>query len=256
MTRLTSALCAALLPLAATVVVSTALPAQAGAEPICDGHPATIVGTNGDDELVGTPGDDVIMGLGGADTIQALGGNDVVCGGLGRDDLRGGSGDDLLLGGYRASILSGGAGDDTLYGWFALDVARQSVSGGPGRHDRYVMRFVTVGVANLDGTTGRVNLRRDIARATDGFRTRTMPVEGIEEVELLMRGHWTLVGSGLDEVLLGHSRPGAPVVIHAGGGRDVLRGTRNSDLLDGGRGLDTVLPTTGRDRLVSIERRG
>ncbi|MFH0351182.1 MAG: hypothetical protein ACHBMF_04515 [Chromatiales bacterium] len=40
----------------------------------CNGLPATILGTFGQDTLVGTPGNDVIHGRGGNDTIRGLGG--------------------------------------------------------------------------------------------------------------------------------------------------------------------------------------
>lgn len=67
--------------------------------PTCDGKPATIVGTAGDDVLKGTAGDDVIVGLAGSDVIKGLDGNDTICGRDGDDTLIGGSGDDTLLGG-------------------------------------------------------------------------------------------------------------------------------------------------------------
>ena len=62
----------------------------------CEGETATIVGTNGNDDIVGTSGNDVIVALGGDDSIRALGGNDLVCGGAGNDAMSGGAGNDLL----------------------------------------------------------------------------------------------------------------------------------------------------------------
>jgi Ca2+-binding RTX toxin-like protein len=58
----------------------------------CLGHKATIVGTNGADEITGTPHRDVIAALGGRDKVRGLGGPDVICGGKGKDDLFGGPG--------------------------------------------------------------------------------------------------------------------------------------------------------------------
>ncbi len=63
-------------------------PAAAGDAPTCNGAPATIVGTEGDDTLVGTEGDDVIAGLGGHDHVYAGPGDDLVCGGAGHDVRR------------------------------------------------------------------------------------------------------------------------------------------------------------------------
>lgn len=106
-----------------TTLVATALVGAPGAaiadEALCDGRPATIVGTEGPDLLVGTPGPDVIAGLGGDDRIEGLGGRDLICGGLGNDSLQGGLGNDKLL---------GGAGDDVLEGGFGVD----DLLGGPG----------------------------------------------------------------------------------------------------------------------------
>ena len=106
-----------------------ALGAQTGAQtqaptpppPTCDGKPATIVGTSGNDSLGGTPADDVIVGLGGNDTLgrdwMAARGNDVFCGGDGADQLFGGPDNDTLNGGDGIDSLHGGdGGDDTLIG--------------------------------------------------------------------------------------------------------------------------------------------
>ena len=86
-------------------------------------HPATVVGTSGDDVLRGTDGPDVIVGLGGDDTIWGLGGDDVICGDLGDDRIDGGGGSDSILGDTGESFLLGQGGglnvpggDDTLFG--------------------------------------------------------------------------------------------------------------------------------------------
>ena len=247
MSATTSYVAAALL-----VVAATAVAPSAGAAPAsCGGWPTTIVGTPGDDVLVGTEGDDVIAALAGDDRVEALGGDDVVCGGQGTDTLVGGSGIDLLLGGLGAGVLRGGAGDDRLVGVLMAGADEQSVAGGQGR-DHYFMRFVMQGVATLSGVRGTVDLRKRVARVA-AFGPTTMPVNGIEEVQV-GRGHWTLVGTGQDETLVGGTSRGASVDIHAGGGHDLLAGTLQDDLLDGGRGFDTVLVSGGRRHLVSVER--
>ena len=64
---------------------------SAGVEVECDGLVATIVGTEGADELTGTDEADVIVGLGGNDVIVAGAGHDVVCGGIGDDKIVGGA---------------------------------------------------------------------------------------------------------------------------------------------------------------------
>jgi len=87
-----------------------------GLEPICNGLPATIIGTPGDDVINGTSGDDVIVGLGGNDRINGGNGNDVICGYAGNDTLNGSNGNDILIGGFGNDILNGSNGDDSLYG--------------------------------------------------------------------------------------------------------------------------------------------
>jgi hypothetical protein len=82
----------------------------------CNGLPATIVGTTGDDVINGTNGPDVIAGLGGNDVINGGNGDDIICGYGGNDTLNGGSGNDTLLGSYGLDILNGQNGIDTLDG--------------------------------------------------------------------------------------------------------------------------------------------
>ena len=71
----------------------------------CEGRAATVVGTDGDDDLVGTPQRDVIVGLGGDDRLEGLQGRDVICGGDGAD---------TILGGPRRDHITGGSGDDHI----------------------------------------------------------------------------------------------------------------------------------------------
>jgi poly-gamma-glutamate capsule biosynthesis protein CapA/YwtB (metallophosphatase superfamily) len=86
----------------------------------CGSRRATILGTEGPDQIQGTPGDDVIVTRGGSDVVLAAGGDDTICagdgddlvvGGSGRDRLFGGPGDDILLG-DGDDIVSGDRGDD------------------------------------------------------------------------------------------------------------------------------------------------
>ncbi|MBT8208694.1 MAG: hypothetical protein KJO18_10495 [Acidimicrobiia bacterium] len=110
----------------------------AAAPPTCGGMEATIVGTNGDDEIFGTPDDDVIVGLNGNDFIVGLSGNDVICGGngndfligqQGEDYLSGGNGDDIAIGGPDNDVVHGDNGEDLLFGNFGDDY----LNGGNGK---------------------------------------------------------------------------------------------------------------------------
>lgn len=128
-----------------TTVTEAPPPAQ------CAGKTASIVGTEGSDNLIGTNGKDVIVGLGGNDTIDGLGGNDIVCGlggsdlirvrggndrvraGGGNDRLRGGDGSDGLRGGSGRDRLDGGNGSDSLDGGTGHDRCH----GGPGKDSKH-----------------------------------------------------------------------------------------------------------------------
>jgi len=94
----------------------------------CNGLPATIIGTPGNDVIYGTNGADVIVGQGGNDVIYGRNGNDVICGNGGDDTLYGGNGNDTLVGGDENDTLSGGNGNDMLTGGSGAD----SFSGGLG----------------------------------------------------------------------------------------------------------------------------
>lgn len=99
----------------------------AGASPsqtanTCFGAPATIVGTEGNDQINGTVGNDVIVALGGNDVIASWqGGSDKICGGDGTDTILGGPGNDEIDGGPGGDPMLGGPGDDRLIGGEGTD---------------------------------------------------------------------------------------------------------------------------------------
>jgi Ca2+-binding RTX toxin-like protein len=82
----------------------------------CDGQPATIVGTPGDDNIVGTEGRDVIALLGGDHRIQGLGGDDLICGDEGFDRVAGNEGNDLTFGDDGIDVMLGFTSDDSTEG--------------------------------------------------------------------------------------------------------------------------------------------
>jgi Ca2+-binding RTX toxin-like protein len=89
------------------------------ATPLCFGVAATIVGTEGPDEITTNAGvRDVVYAGGGDDWVrgadrQAADPGDLICGGIGNDNLRGGLGNDKI---------NGGDGHDTVIGYFGVDV--------------------------------------------------------------------------------------------------------------------------------------
>ena len=114
--------------LASTIAFAFNAPPAAAQSATCEGHVATIVGTNGPDELIGTNGPDVIAGLGGRDVIRGLGGDDIICGHGGRDKIFGGPGADLIYGGTAKDKLKGNSGRDVIFGGPGSD----RMSGGSG----------------------------------------------------------------------------------------------------------------------------
>jgi Tol biopolymer transport system component len=104
-------------------------PPAPAVNPLCQGRPATIVGTARGDVLRGTPRADVIVALGGNDRVRGLGGNDRICAGGGADRVEGGGGADRLAGAAGKDLLLGGAGHDLLLGGAGADALR----GGPGK---------------------------------------------------------------------------------------------------------------------------
>jgi RTX calcium-binding nonapeptide repeat (4 copies) len=94
----------------------TPAPTPPGQPPPGRCQAATIVGTEGPDQITGTAASDVIAALGGNDTVAALAANDVICGGPGTDVLRGGQGNDTLIGEAGKDVLYGGKGKDICVG--------------------------------------------------------------------------------------------------------------------------------------------
>lgn len=101
---------------------------------MCAGLSATIVGTDGPDQLTGTPGSDVIAGLGGNDTVDGGDGTDATCGDAGSDSVSGGAGNDQVDGGSEPDQVLGGDGMDAMFGGDGDD----QMNGGPGDYDGIV----------------------------------------------------------------------------------------------------------------------
>jgi Ca2+-binding RTX toxin-like protein len=224
---------------AASVVVLGASGSAGGADyPTCLGEPATIVGTEGNDNLTGTGGDDVIASLGGDDVVVGGGGLDLICGGDGNDTLIATTGANSFFDG---AMISGDAGDDRI----------QASS------DALVL-------ADYEGSPAPVTVDLVTGKAS-GWGADT-----------LIRVQY-VYGSYFDDSLTGTNRYDALAgfagndTIAGGGGGDLLSGGPGDDSIDGGPGKDeldyTNAPTGvhvnlakatasgwGADRLRSIEQ--
>ncbi|MBB2924504.1 calcium-binding protein [Cellulomonas cellasea] len=207
------------------------------------GHPCTVRGTDGPDELTGTPGADVVCAGAGDDRVSGLGGDDVLIGGEGDDVLLGGDGHDLLQGGWGSDVLDGGAdsgrseggqGDDRFVTGAEPDGAHQLL-GGPGRDVAdYGARTGAVTVS-LDGVGG------DGAPGEGDAVGVPAPWNASPDIEELVggRGDDVLTGVQWWETLVGG--PGADLLRGAGGADTLLGsdGVEGNDRLDGGDGPDT-----------------
>ena len=178
------------------VVVTAALiasilasaPAASQDVPTCDGVPATIVGTEGNDRINGTSGDDVIVGLGGRDRIAGGAGNDLICGGdgidiikgqRGRDRIFGDAGKDRVFGNSGRDIVDGGTGRDKVFGGGGLD----TLTGGPG--DDIVNGGPAVDTCDLD--------RKD--------RFNLCDTQGFFGQAFFLAGHFQFTGRIVEQVV-------------------------------------------------------
>ena len=226
--------------------------------PSCAGKRATLIGTDGDDELVATDRSDVIVGFGGADRIEGLGGDDFICGGpgndliyggLGRDSIFGDEGDDRIFGGARSDFLSGGDGNDTIRGGGGGDAiygdagndtllgndGNDVMRGGPG-NDKI---FGGDGDDDIKGGEGSDELRGGL---NDDL------LQGGEGVDFIWGGSGddTIHGGPSGDVLLGND--GTDTIV-GGPGKDFIDGGDDDDLLRGDDGDDRIKGGSGHDRL-------
>lgn len=163
---------------------------------LCNGQPATIVGSPFDDTINGTNGDDIIVARQGDDIIKGGGGNDIICGGKGNDTIYGGAGFDIIYAAQgndtlysaagstsaaradtRGARMFGGAGNDTIYGSNRWD----RMQGGLGNDSLYGFEgrdWQRGGGGNdhVDGGTGIDDLHggngRDTIELTNGDKVK------------------------------------------------------------------------------------
>ena len=128
------------------------------AVPKCDGRPATILGTNGNNTINGTSRADVIVAKGGKDKVNGRGGPDRICGGGGNDIIIGGGGNDRLFGGGGTDDCRQGSGTGALVSCEAADLTVDVQ--GPASADENTDITYTVDVTNNGeaGVAYRINL--------------------------------------------------------------------------------------------------
>jgi Ca2+-binding RTX toxin-like protein len=212
--------------LAAVVVLCVAFSSASGAAQVsvltCFGAPATIVGTERDDQINGTPGNDVIVTLGGADSVVAGAGDDRICTGDGADGVLAQAGNDSI---------DGGTDPDGVFYFTAT---------GP------VNVNLETGVATGDGRDTLVGIENVTASDLDDT------IVGNAEINVLFGegGHDRIDGGAHSDALLGG--PGDDVLIGRPGDGDAAGfvDATNGVQVDLQAGVATGL---GRDTLTNIE---
>lgn len=233
---------------------------------VCQGRPATIVGTAGEDIIQGTPYDDVIVALERRDQVFGKGGNDLIClggggrynhqqagdGGPGKDMVLGGpsydrmvgnGGRDILVGGGGEDYLAGGAGSDLLRGRSGPDyltgqngndrlqggLQEDRLIGGPGDDDHAGGQ----GEDSAEYWRAASGLVVDLAKhkASGAGRDRLFSVEEI-------------IGSDHDDILRGGQNDDT---LHGEEGNDLLIGRSGNDCLDPGLNEDELRGGAGFD---------
>ena len=186
--------------------------------PTCQGLPATVVGT---------PGDDVIHAPGLGAIIHGLGGNDIIYGTFRDDIICGGAGDDIIRAGEGANDIDAGPGADTL-------------------------SYSTFGTGGV-----RIDLRAQEAEHyfdTDSF-DGVEHVEGSPQADTIIGDNRPnrLSGLGGDDEIRGGGRNDA---LFGGPGDDLLIGDRGNDRLHGGEGSDYAGFADARGPMVVDLRAG
>jgi Ca2+-binding RTX toxin-like protein len=220
----------------AVALLPAAYGTPAVAQQTCQGRTATIVGTNGDDDIDGTALPDVVFLGAGDDTFRGHLGDDVVCGGDGDDQLFGNAGNDSLDGDAGRDRIWGEADDDHVRGGTGNDLLRggdgNDLIRGAGGGD------LVVESAGDDQATGGKG--KDVLSYRDATTSITV--------------QWAsgqVNGAGND--LVGHFERfvGSPQA-------DVINGSSGFDDLAGGGGDDRVYGFGDRDllRISSGQARG
>ena len=152
---------------------------------------ATILGSNGKDNLTGTAAADVIEALGGRDQVNGQEGDDTIHGGEGNDKLWGGDDNDIVNGDAGKDRLYGDAGNDTLNGGADQD----QIWGGAGA-DVFVFETGSGVDAVMDFEDGIDQIDLSGVAGVTGFADLTITQAGAEaHIDLgggdMIRVAWT-----------------------------------------------------------------
>ncbi len=201
----------------------------------CDGHPATIVGTSGDDVIVGTSGDDVILGLAGDDIINGNGGNDIVCSGSGNDIVTLGSGNDEIHGEGGFDTFDAGDGVNMI----DADFGNEGDTVTTGSDDDYILLGDGDDIVNAGGGNNYIETGAGDDTITSG--------SGNDEIHSGSGNDTITSGNGNDQIYGGNGKD----TISSIDGDNYVEGNNNDDEITTGPGVDTILGGNGDDCINS-----
>ncbi|PFV34768.1 hypothetical protein COL00_31035 [Bacillus cereus] len=245
----------------------------------CDGLPATIIGTNGNDTITGTYGPDVIVGLGGNDTVYGESEISTPAFIPGTNDrIFGEGGSDLLIGDFRtiniplgvatvssSDYIDGGEGADTIAGGFIdatntaiggtdLGSGNDTLLGGEGNDIIYGWgRNFSIGVVgSITLEDGNTTISGD-----DGSDTIYGDVENLSILvgSFITNGWRDTIdgGSGNDTIYGGSGNDTIYGDVKVGNNNITPIGTGNNDTINGGVGTDTGDAGPGTDTCTNME---
>ncbi|MGH3343149.1 MAG: calcium-binding protein [Carbonactinosporaceae bacterium] len=215
-------------------------PAAAEPAPTCTGRAATIVGTDGEEDLTGTEGDDVVWLGAGQDRFRGGAGNDTVCGGPGKDSVYGEAGDDWLGGGNGADYnVIGGTGDDVVHGGAGDDL---NIHGDGSREDGTDRVYGDDGDDDIGGEPGT---GVDVIEGGAGTDAVSFYLSGRSVRIDVAAG--TATGDAVDTLsgLEIYSGSEYADVLTGSSGADYLVGVYGDDVVNGRGGDDTLAATSG-----------
>ena len=218
--------------------------ARVGLEHLLTSSPRiNLEGTNTADVITGTAERNQLVGRGGDDVLHGLGGDDLLAGDQGADNMFGGDGNDTIWGGDGDDIIQGGAGNDTLDGQAGRDAYFWSDYEGGARSvdaiaflsdDRILFGMLDIVYLSLTQTSngtlidligqgGNTLYLNLTGNGSYNIQASAFIFVGRTPVTSLLidqRGNGSLVGSALDEILVGGAGLDA---LTGGGGRDTFR---------------------------------
>ncbi|MFL6105357.1 MAG: calcium-binding protein [Marmoricola sp.] len=224
--------------------------------PLCEGLPATIVGTSGNDTRLGTEGPDVVFLGAGNDKFSGRGGDDVVCGGPGDDSIQGGAGNDSLYGEDGNDELGGGDGNDLVvtgrgHNQVGEGPGDDTLRGGPGTDElSYLWSSIhssCTGGIHIDTVAGTASgCGTDSLRGFDSF-SLTNAADTFRGSDVIER---VLSYRGTDTISTG----GGNDHIYFDGGNKLVNTGAGEDTVNGGGSAQTRISLSSGDDLAEVGR--